>query len=910
MSEDKNNKPTPMMVQYLDIKEKHQDFLLFYRMGDFYELFFDDAVKASAALDIALTKRGKHNGDDIPMCGVPFHAYENYLAKLIRSGFKVAICEQVETPEEAKERAGYKAVVKREVVRLVTPGTIMEDNLLDSRQNNYLLSVVKLKGNIGFAWVDITTGEFCLQSSDKQETDELSLYSVISKLGVAEIVIADNLLQEPKLFELLNEYKNKLSPVPFSRFNVENATKRIKDLYKVGALDAFGSFEDQEIAAAGALIDYIENTQKGKIPRLERPKKIASESVMEIDVATRKNLELTESLTGDKNSTLLSAMDMTITGAGARLLANRISAPLMEVAKINNRLDDVEFFIGFDEIRKDIRDIFKECPDLERAVSRLSLGRGGPRDLASVKDVLKQIPKIKNTINNFNKYNNLIEKMPKSLEEIVSNLGFHSNLADELNRALNDELPLLARDGGFIKTGYDIDLDDLKKLKDESKNLIANLQVKYSKMVDANNLKIKFNNVLGYFIEVSAKQGDKIFNYEAVNDETGEVDKPFIHRQSMANAVRFTTVELSELENKIRGASDKFLALELELFTKLVQKVLVSADDIILAAKAIAEIDVAASLAELAIQNDFVRPIVDESLAFDIKEGKHIVVEKSLKKNRQGEFVANDCELLCDDENDSRIWLLTGPNMAGKSTFLRQNALLAVIAQIGSFVPAKSAKIGVVNKLFSRVGASDDLSKGRSTFMVEMVETASILNRSDERSLVILDEIGRGTATFDGLSIAWAVVEFLHEVNKCRALFATHYHELTVLASKLKYLSLHSMKIKEWNDEVVFMHEVVKGAADRSYGIHVAKLAGLPNAVIERASQVLDTLENDKQNKKAKKLVDDLPLFAVADFVGNEKESSVVKSNEIEDKLRGVMPDDLSPREALEILYSLKNLVN
>ncbi len=905
-----SDKPTPMMAQYLEIKEKHQDFLLFYRMGDFYELFFDDAVKASAALDIALTKRGKHRGADIAMCGVPFHAYENYLAKLIKSGFKVAICEQVETPEEAKKRGGNKAVVRREVVRLVTAGTIMEDNLLNSRENNYLLSIVKLKGNLGFAWVDITTGEFCLQNIDGSEGEDLAILSVISKLGVAEIVIADNLVQEPKLFEVLNEYKSKLSPVPFSRFNVENAEKRIKELYKVGTLDAFGNFENQEIAAAGALIDYIENTQKGRIPRLERPRKILSESVMEIDVATRRNLELTESLIGDKKSTLLNAMDMTITGAGARLLSTRISAPLMDEKRINDRLDEIEFFIGFDEIRNEVRDLLKKCPDLERAVSRLALGRGGPRDLANVRDVLLEIPRTKNLINDFARYDSLVSEMPKSLAEIVSNMGFHSNLADELKRALDDELPLLTRDGSFIRRGYDIDLDEIKNIKDESKNLIANLQVKYSKMVDSGNLKIKFNNVLGYFIEVPAKQGDKIFNYEEVNNETGEIAKPFIHRQSMANAVRFTTVELSELENKIRGASDKSLALELELFDKLVKQILVSADDIILAARSLAKIDVATSLAVLAVENDFVRPVVDDSLAFEIEGGKHLVVEKSLKENRQGEFVANDCKLLCDEEDNSRIWLLTGPNMAGKSTFLRQNALLAVIAQMGSFVPAKKARIGVVDKLFSRVGASDDLSRGRSTFMVEMVETASILNRSDERSLVILDEIGRGTATFDGLSIAWAVVEFLHEVNKCRALFATHYHELTTLSSKLKYLSLHSMKIKEWNDEVVFMHEVIKGSADRSYGIHVAKLAGLPNTVVERANQVLDTIENGEQSKKSKKLVDDLPLFAIADFGGAEKESASSKPSEVEEKLKDVMPDDLSPREALEILYSLKNLVD
>ena len=854
MTENNTASITPMMAQYLEIKQQHQDYLLFYRMGDFYEMFFDDAVTASKALDIALTKRGKHEGQDIPMCGVPFHAYESYLAKLIRQGYKVAICEQTEDPKEAKKR-GYKSVVRREVIRLVTPGTLTEDNLLDSKRNNFILSLAKLNETLGLSWLDLSTGDFYTQEISLRDKDEaVILSSSLARLSPVEILVSDSYLQNSALFNILNEYREKLSVLPQARFNSENARKRLQDIFKVETLDAFGNFSRAETTAAGILLDYVENTQKGQMPRIEKPVKVYENKVMEIDGATRKNLELLESLTGDKGATLLSVMDRTVTAVGGRLLAGRVASPLVDLPEINQRLDVIEFFMNHPRLREDIRELLKSCPDMERAVSRLSLGRGGPRDLANIKTTLSVIPKIKNILSDFNSGAgaSVEHELPASVSAIIGRLGFHENLVETLDKALDEELPLLARDGGFIRPGYYPPLDAVKELKEDSHKLILELQNKYAEAVNIPNLKIKYNNVIGYFIEVQSKFATEMLE-----------NKDFIHRQSVLNAARFTTVELTELENGIRGAAEKSLAMELELFDNMVRDIIAVSDDISRTAKALGELDVGAALADLAVENGYCRPQLDNSLAFEIVEGRHPVVEYAIKKEHGGAFVGNDCVL---DENNL-IWLLTGPNMAGKSTFLRQNAIIAIMAQMGSFVPCKSAHIGIVDKIFSRVGASDDLARGRSTFMVEMVETASILNQADERSFVILDEIGRGTATFDGLSIAWAVIEHLHEANRCRALFATHYHELTSLVSKLPRMSLHCMKIKEFNEEVVFLHEVISGAADRSYGIHVAKLAGLPKVVIKRAEQVLQSLFLEHLN-----------------------------------------PDDLTPREALEKLYELKNL--
>ena len=886
---------TPLMAQYLEIKNQHKDYLLFYRMGDFYELFFDDAVTASKALDIALTKRGRYDGEDIPMCGVPFHAYESYLARLIRKGFKVAICEQTEDPKEAKKR-GAKSIVRREVIRLVTPGTLTEDTLLDSKKNNFMLCVVKSGSGLGTAWIDVSTGDFYTQSLSLHDKSEaVVLGSLLARLNPVEIIVADAYLQTPVLFDLFNEYREKLTVLPQARFNAVNAEKRLLDVFHVSTLDSFGSFGKGEITAAGILIDYIENTQKGKLPRIEPPVCLHENKVMEIDGSTRRSLELLESVSGDSGSSLLSVLDRTITGAAGRLLASRIASPLLDIAEINARLYVVEFFISNADIRRDFREILRGCPDVERSVSRLSLGRGGPRDLAAIRSALEIIPKVKNLLlkSCAEPENSMLPDCPEAVKNLVSRLGYHDSLVSTLYNALADDLPLLARDGGFIRPGYHPALDEIKSLKDDSHRVIVSLQSKYAESTGISNLKIKFNNVIGYFIEVPGKFAAEMLE-----------NKEFIHRQSVLNAARFTTVELTEIENKIRGAADKALAMEQELFAALVQDVMIQSEDISRTAKALAELDVGAALADLAAEKNYCRPVVDDSLSFEVIEGRHPVVEAAIEKEHAAAFVGNNCTLGPDS---SLIWLLTGPNMAGKSTFLRQNAIIAVMAQMGAFVPCKSARIGVVDKLFSRVGASDDLARGRSTFMVEMVETASILNQADERSFVILDEIGRGTATFDGLSIAWAVVEHLHEVNKCRALFATHYHELTSLAGKLPNMSLHCMKIKEFNGNVVFLHEVIDGAADRSYGIHVAKLAGLPKVVISRASEVLEFLENEGKSSSISRLVDDLPLFAAARAQVEEEEARAEAINApVMELLNSLNPDDLSPREALQKLYELK----
>ncbi|WP_310113389.1 DNA mismatch repair protein MutS [Azospirillum sp. BE72] len=879
---------TPMMAQYLEIKQAHPDCLLFYRMGDFYEMFFEDAVNAAAALDIALTKRGQHLGEDIPMCGVPVHSHENYLQRLIRQGFRVAICEQMEDPAEAKKR-GSKSVVKRGVIRIVTPGTLTEDSLLDSRSSNWLAAVAEAAGGLGLAWLEMSTGELVVQPVERT-----GLGAALGRLDPQEVLISEKLSQTPELFELWGEWKSRLTVQPTPRFDSENGKQRLLTQYGVGTLDAFGNFTRAEVAAAGALVGYVELTQKGRVPRLSPPRRVGPGAVMEIDASTARNLELTRTLTGERRGSLLATIDRTVTGAGARLLCAHLAAPLTDPAAIGRRLDMVEFALAEERLRGDLRQSLRSCPDLERALSRLTLGRGGPRDLAAIRDGLRQAGLIRELLAG-------AMPLPDGLAALDKRLGAHSELVDQLTQALAPELPLLARDGGFIARDYSYALDELVTLRDESRRLIAGLQTKYAEIAGVPSLKVKHNNVLGYHIEVTAAHADKL-----MSDRAREV---FMHRQTMANAVRFGTVELSDLERRISEAADKALAVELELFAGLVESVAARADAIAQAAHALAALDVATSLAELAEERRYSRPLVDDSLAFSITGGRHPVVEAVLDAAHGGPFVANACDLA----PDNRLWLLTGPNMAGKSTFLRQNALIAVLAQMGSFVPAERAHIGVVDRLYSRVGAADDLARGRSTFMVEMVETAAILNQSGARALVILDEIGRGTATFDGLSIAWACVEHLHDVNRCRALFATHYHELTMLASKLPALSCHTMRIKEWQGDVVFLHEVTAGAADRSYGIHVAKLAGLPPAVVGRADEVLKLLESGDQNATIHRLAEDLPLFSAALKRPAPKAEPVPEvpagPSPVEEALAGIDPDSLTPRQALDELYRLRGLL-
>ena len=869
---------TPMMAQYLDIKAQYPDALLFYRMGDFYELFFDDAIAASEALDIALTKRGKHEGADIPMCGVPVHAAEGYLLTLIRKGFRVAVGEQLEKPAEAKKR-GAKSVVKRDVVRLVTPGTLTEESLLEARRHNFLAAFSEIRDSAALAWVDISTGAFHVMA-----LPPVRFGPELARLAPSEVLISET--QETQWDETIKDAGAAVTPMARGAFDSTAGEKRLLALFNIQTLDAFGDFKRAEVSAMGALIQYLEITQKGQLPLLRPPVSEAIASVMQIDAATRRNLELTQTLSGERGGTLLACLNLTVTASGARLMERRLSAPSLDLAEIAARLDAIAFGVEHTQIAQQLRIGLRRVPDLDRALSRLALDRGGPRDLAAIRTGLAKAMDLAQSCAS--------SVLPAALQTAVSDLQGHETLVTLLETALTEEPPLLLRDGNFIAQGYDPDLDETRRLRNEGRSVIAGLQQEYSVQTAIQSLKIKHNNVLGYFIETTATHAEKMLS--------PPLSDLFIHRQTTANQVRFTTVALSELETKILNAANHAQDIEQRHFDDLRAAVLAQAAQISLAAQAFAIFDVSLALADLAIRENWCRPKVDNSYAFAISGGRHPVVEHALKIQSGASFIANDSAL-----DDNKIWLLTGPNMAGKSTFLRQNALIALLAQMGSFVPATSAHIGLVSQLFSRVGASDDLARGRSTFMVEMVETAAILNQADHRALVILDEIGRGTATYDGLSIAWATLEHLHDVNKSRSLFATHYHELTALAGKLDRVENATVAVKEWQGEVIFLHEVIKGAADRSYGVQVAQLAGLPKTVVDRARTVLEALEKgERENGSgAKALIDDLPLFAMAPSAPPKQ--AVTEPSQVDALLRDVQPDELTPRDALKLIYQLKD---
>lgn len=884
-------RPTPMMEQYIEIKATNPDSLLFYRMGDFYELFFDDAVEASRALGITLTKRGKHLGEDIPMCGVPVHAADDYLQKLIARGFRVAVCEQVEDPAEARKR-GSKSVVKRDVVRLVTPGTITEEKLLDPSEANYLMTMGRVKGadrtQFALAWIDISTGTFRVSESDASR-----LLADILRVDPRELIVADTVFHDPELRAVFDIVGRAVSPQPPSLFDSATAENRIQRYFDVSTLDGFGQFSRAELSAISGAIAYVEKTQLAERPPLMRPERESEGSSLFIDPATRGNLELLRTLSGKREGSLLRAIDRTTTGGGARLLAERLTSPLTDPAAIAERLDSISFFLARQPLADLMQSALRGVPDMPRALSRLAVGRGGPRDLGALALGLEAASEI------FHLFSG--EELPSELSRVRECLAqLPLDFTAHLDRSLADELPLLKRDGGFVRAEYHAELDEMRALRDHSRRIIAGLQADYMETTGIRSLKIKHNNVLGYFIEVTA-------NNASVMTDSVEAKSKFIHRQTIANAMRFTTTELAELETKIANAAERALSIELGIFDALTNETILNADAIRAGALALSTLDVSVALAALSGEQGYCRPLVDDSLAFEIVAGRHPVVEQSLRRQAENPFVANDCNLSPLTTGKGAIWLLTGPNMGGKSTFLRQNALIAILAQMGSFVPAGSAHIGVVDRLFSRVGASDDLARGRSTFMVEMVETAAILNQATDRSLVILDEIGRGTATFDGLSIAWAAVEYLHEKNQCRAIFATHFHEMTSLSEKLERLSNVTMRVKEWDGDVVFLHEVAKGAADRSYGVQVARLAGLPEAVVNRARDVLHQLEAGETSGKADKLIDDLPLFSVE--VKRQAPKPVQgKDSALLVALSAINPDELTPREALEELYRLKGL--
>jgi len=868
---------TPMMAQYLEIKGRYPGALLFYRMGDFYEMFFADAEAAAAALDIALTKRGQHLGQDIPMCGVPVHAAEGYLLTLIRKGFRVAIAEQMEDPAEAKKR-GAKSVVARDVVRLVTPGTLTEESLLEARRHNYLAAFAEVRDEGALAWVDISTGEFRVMPCAM-----VRLAPELARLAPREVIVSET--KEADCRAIVTESAAALTPLSRGSFDSAGGEKRLCALFGVGTLDAFGTFGRAEVSAMAAIVDYLDLTQRGRLPLLRPPVRESARAAVQIDAATRRNLEITQALSGGREGSLIAAIDRTVTAAGARLLERRLSAPSRDLAEIRIRHGAVAHLVAEARLAEALRSDLKRVPDIDRALSRLALDRGGPRDLAAIGAGLAAAGRIAGQ---------LTEGVPARLAEAAAALQGHDDLVALLGAALVAEPPLLARDGGFIAPGHDPDLDEARQLRDEGRAVIAAMQAEYIARTGVQSLKIRHNNVLGYFIETTATHAERM--------QSAPLSETFIHRQTTAGQVRFTTLALAQMETKILNAAGRALEIEKRLFDGLKAVALDAAALIAAAARALAEVDLAAAFADIARGEDWTMPLMDDSRAFEIEAGRHPVVERALRR-AGAPFIANDCALSTGET--PAIWLLTGPNMAGKSTFLRQNALIVLLAQAGSFVPAARARIGIVSQLFSRVGAADDLARGRSTFMVEMVETAAILNQADDRALVILDEIGRGTATYDGLSIAWATLEHLHDANRCRALFATHYHEMTALAAKLDGVENATVAVKEWQGEVIFLHEVRKGAADRSYGVQVARLAGLPAAVVERARVVLEALERGEREGGARRatLIDDLPLFSAAPAAPLRQARG---PSPLEERIAALHPDEMTPLQALGALYDLK----
>jgi DNA mismatch repair protein MutS len=872
----KLSKPTPMMAQYLAIKaDVGDEALLFYRMGDFYELFFDDAVRASAALDIALTKRGKHAGEPIPMCGVPVHAAEAYLARLIKSGFRVAVCEQTEDPSEAKKR-GSKSVVRREVVRLVTPGTLSEDTLLDAKGSNILAALfIGRIGDAALAWADITDGSFqtCAVAPD-------DLMAELTALRPSELLLSESLYAD------WADAGIALTPLAPTKFDRRASEALLSDRFNVGSLDGFGDFTAEEICAAGALVDYVELTQAGGRTALSAPRRALRSGWLSIDAATRASLEIDRTLAGKRVGSLLSVIDKTVTGPGARLLADRLRRPLTDLHTIRARLDAVQQLHDEPAFRAELIAALKGTGDAARSLSRLQLGRGGPRDLSTIAMAIQTGEAIIADIASRPALGLTAELGAQCQTLSLSDKAPVAAFVRDLSKALVDEPPLQASAGGLIRKGWSAEIDRLRSLRDESRRSIAALQGRYASQTGITSLKIKHNNVLGYHVDVTPKHADKLLGQEG-----------FIHRQTLVSGVRFTTTELADLDREIGSAGERVLGLELEAFEEFRLRAAELAEPIRATAKALAALDVYSGLAQWALEAGAIKPKVDDSLVLNIEQGRHPVVEAALAKQSAQRFTPNDTALDGRGEGAPRLALITGPNMAGKSTYLRQSALIVLLAQAGSFVPAKSAHIGLVDRLFSRVGASDDLARGRSTFMVEMIETAAILNQGTERSFVILDEIGRGTATFDGLSIAWAAVEHLHAVNKARALFATHYHELTELIAELDHAANLSLRAREHEGELIFLHDVRPGAADRSYGIQVAKLAGLPPAAVERAKAVLAKLEAEGDTA----VVGDLPLFSATPAQPAPREMS-----QIEQAIQGLDPDTLSPREALDLLYALK----
>ncbi|MBY7649135.1 MAG: DNA mismatch repair protein MutS [Candidatus Liberibacter europaeus] len=878
---------TPMIRQYIEIKSINPDSLLFYQMGEFYELLFDDAIEASRCLGITLTKRGQHLGKDIPMCGVPIHTANNYLQKLINAGYRIAICEQIESASDAKKR-GNKSLLRRNVVRLVTPGTITDEHLLSPKNSNYLMAISRIKTEWAIAWIDISTGIFKISSSDKNR-----LISDIMRIDPREVIFSEKELLNPENKSIFDTLGNLAIPQPCVFFDSTIAENRIVDYYDITTFDSFGHFSLSEKTAAAAAISYIKKTQQLEKSTIGKPERDDIKSKLFIDYAARVNLEIINTLSGSREGSLLKTIDYSITGGGGRLFSERIASPLTDYQQINSRFDSINFFLKNPELIDPIQKILKSTPDVPRAISRIKVGRGEIRDLAIIRDGIRSGTDIFNIIS----ANEMTEELRKATEQLKT---LPKSLEETLSSMLSENLPILKRDGGFIRDGSDPDLDEARLLRDQSKRIIASLQLEYSEETNIKNLKIKHNNHLGYFIEVNSNNSNALTqNIEAKNR--------FIHRQTTANLMRFTTLELIDLENRINNATNKALLIELEAFEMLSLSIIEQSESLNVASNAIYIIDVSIALAKLAKEQNYCRPIIDDSMKFIVKDGRHPVVEKTLKQQLSKPFIANDCDLSCSNNgNIGNLWLLTGPNMGGKSTFLRQNALILIMSQMGSYVPASFVHIGIVDKLFSRVGSADNLASGRSTFMVEMIETAAILNQATNKSFVILDEIGRGTSTLDGLAIAWSTIEYLHEINCCRGLLATHFHELTDLSKSLTRFHNATLQVSENSEGIFFLHKVVPGIADHSYGIQVGKLAGLPNSVISRAYDVLKIFEKLYHKNHG----DNQVAYQIAKTPMKKSTQIISERDMLIEKIKEININEITPLEALETLFSFKKLAS
>lgn len=869
---------TPMMRQYFEAKKAHPDVLLFFRMGDFFELFFEDAQFVAPTLNIALTSRGKHLEKNIPMCGIPVASINYYLAKLVKLGCKVAICDQLETPEDAKKR-GYKAIVNRGITKIVTPGTVIDETFLSSKEDNYLMSIVPAKktktsqGMISFAIADISTDKF--YTNTIVASDFLNL---LEQYSPKEVLLPASCEQSDWFKQVKLSINAHITVLADSKFNPITEEKRLKSYYQVVTLESFGLSAPSEISACGAIVEYVSVTQCTNARQISKPLKLSKTNVMIIDSATHRNLEITHSANDNKNS-LFYCIDRTVTSFGGRMLGTRIVSPTTDINEINDRLSSVEFFIKHPDLMNKLRAILSECPDIERAVVRIRFGKYSPRDLGAIRQGLYVIIRVINEL----------KVLDFQLENkfSINDIYDFSELSDTLNIALVDELPVQYKEGAVIRSGYSEELDSIKKIVSGGHDIIYNLQAKYSSMYAINTLKIRNNNILGWYIEIPLSQKSK-------------VGPEFIHKQTLVNNVRYVTNELQDLQIKLANASSDLMKVENAVISEIASKILDHTTQLELSIRFLAILDVALSMSHIATERKYAKPELTNDNILNIEQGRHPVLELIVD-----DFISNDCDL----NADARLSILTGPNMAGKSTYLRQNALIVLLAHMGSYVPAKKATVGITDRLFSRIGASDDLAKGRSTFMVEMIETASILNQATEKSFVILDEVGRGTSTYDGISIAWAVVDHLCKINRCRTIFATHYMELTSMRDSIPQLKCQTLKVQEWNGKVLFCHSIVDGIADKSYGVYVAKLAGLPDAVVNKANSLLKKLERNSLNQ-AIRIGEQLSIFTSSLSNEPQYQEPTSEYSKVIKKISDVNLDEITPKEALNYLYQLKTQIS